>query len=144
MEEEASSSNNNSLLPLLLLPLLLLLLLLLQVLLLLLLRHERRHRKRLPDPHGGLEVNLLPRRVFDAHLRDRDPHEHLPALHPRHPLHPEPLHVRGHLQAVAHPSVGLLEEVLVRRLLLHPHESGLPDPPALFQILQRKNPPRKP
>ncbi|CAL9077862.1 unnamed protein product [Musa acuminata var. zebrina] len=100
---------------------------------------EGRDGERPPDPHRRLEVYLRGIGVGDAHLSNGHPQQQLLAPHPRHLLHLLHLHVRRHHPVVPHPSVGSGEEVLVRLLLLHPHEARRLHPPALFEVPQRED-----
>ena len=84
-------------------------------------------------------MNFLRRRIVNAHLRYRDPQENLLALDACHLLHFELLHVRSHFHGVAHPGVGPSEEVLVRRLLFHPHEPSFSHSATLYEVLQGEN-----
>lgn len=81
------------------------------------------------DPHSWMLISA----TMGTHCRDPL------APHPRHLSRPPPPHVRRHLGVVPHQGVGPGEEVLLRRLLLHPHESRLLHPPAFLEVPHRED-----
>nr|GLL45969.1 hypothetical protein PanWU01x14_057330 [Ipomoea trifida] len=94
------------------------------------------------EPRRSREANFPGVGIGDRNMGERDPEEQLLTLDPSKMLKPAVLHKRGDLGVVPHKFPDLLKLVLLRLLLLHPHEPRFPVPPHLHVLVQREQPSR--